>query len=139
MTIPIRNNYEDRTFAAVRKLQTERRAAMPQSFAGLCDRHRNSGSKLNGPGMTVGPDNRPRRIPNSDPEIHWNSRPVERPLLITTISAEDEPEVPTEDDAVELSLSEPAVEAGDEEPEIEPEPSDEQEGESESESDSEVV
>ncbi len=126
-------------FATTCRLQTEARAKLPQNLSGLYTLRQTIGSKLNGPGMAVGPDNRPRLIPNSDPEIHWNSRPVERPLLITTISAEDEPEVPTEDDAVELSLSEPAVEAGDEEPEIEPEPSDEQEGESESESDSEVV
>ena len=127
--IPIINDPNGRTFKAVTRAMQAARATLPQGF--VFNPNLTPGSKLTA-GMVIGPDNRPRRIPNSDPEIHRNSRPVERPLLITTISAEDEPEVPTEDDAVELSLSEPAVEAGDEEPEIEPEPSDEQEGERES-------
>jgi hypothetical protein len=78
--------------------------------------------------MTVGPDNRPRRIPNSDPEIHRSSRPIERPLLVTTISAEDDEVEPiTGDDTTELSLVELAVAAGDDTPsDIEPESGDDE-------------
>jgi hypothetical protein len=123
---------KDGLFATTRKLQAEAKAKLPQGFAFRSNL--TAGSKLSTPGMMVGPDNRPIRIPNSDPEIHRNYRPVERPLLITTISAEDEPEIEetTEDDSPELNLSVAPITAGsDTESEIGPEDGDEEEGVSE--------
>ena len=70
MTIPIRNNYEDRTFATVRRLQAERRAALPKDIAGLyTDRNLTNGSKRIA-GTCVSERNKIERIPS--PWMHKN-------------------------------------------------------------------
>lgn len=109
-------------FATTCRLQTEARAKLPQNLSGLYTLRQTIGSKLNGPGMTVGPDNRPRLIPNSDPEIHWNSRPVERALLVTSIDADlDESEISV-DDATELLPPAVVKVAGEEDQELTDDP-----------------
>jgi len=129
MSIPIINGPEGRTLKAVTQMMLAARAAMPQMVAGLVERRFTTGSRLSA-GMFVNDRNRPERIKNSDPEVHRHSRPIVKPLLVTTISAEDEPEVElTEDDAAELSLVEPTLVAGQEE---EPEPDAPTESEEES-------
>lgn len=106
-------------FATTCRLQTEARAKLPQNLSGLYTPRQTIGSKLNGPGMTVGPDNRPRRIPHSDPEIHRNSRFIERPLLVTGIDADlDESEEISVDDATELLPIAVAIVAGEEDQEL---------------------
>ena len=97
-------------FATTRRLQEERRAAMPQGFAFRINY--TAGSKLSGGGMTVGKDNRPTRIPNSDPEVHRSKSVIVNPLIVTTITAEDEEVESSPDDTTELSLAEPVAEAG---------------------------
>jgi hypothetical protein len=62
--------------------------------------------------MTVGPDNRTRLIPNSDPEVHRGKSVIVNPLIVTTITAEDEEVESSPDDTTELSLAEPVAEAG---------------------------
>lgn len=105
-------------FATCSQMMQAARAALPQSF-GLCDRNLTAGSKLT-PGITVDKNNRPTRILNSDPSIHRNSRPIERPLVVATADADlDESEEISVDDATELLPPAVVIIAGEEDPEQE--------------------
>jgi hypothetical protein len=47
------------------------------------------------------------KIKNSDPDVHRNSCPIERPLLVTTISADDEDESKEIEEGLEPLVVEP--------------------------------
>jgi hypothetical protein len=77
--------------------------------------------------MQVDEHNRISRIKTSDPDVHKNARPIERPLNIMSIESQEldeiEVEQSTEDDTrVELLPATPAVEAAGEDTSEEPTP-----------------
>jgi hypothetical protein len=113
MSIPIINNPKGRTFKSTVQAMLAARAELPQSF--VFNQNLTSGSKLSA-GMTVGPDNRPRRIQNSDPSVHFGKSVIVKALSVVSVDSEDEPEEGS--DVVELSLIEPVIaEVGEDEPE----------------------
>jgi hypothetical protein len=121
----------DGLFQTTARLQREAKAKLPPDYTPLC-RVKVPKSRLAGEGMTIGDNGRPVRIPNSDPSVHKNSHPIEKPLMVTTVESDLEDEVEQGiDDERELTTIESVVvpAAGEEVPnqiDVEPDVSDEE-------------
>lgn len=126
--IPIINDPKGRTFKAVVQAMQAARAKLPQGFAFRSNL--TAESKLSLPGTTVDKHNRPTRIPNSDPSVHFGKSKIENAIMPVSIDADlDESEEISVDDATgeedhELMTDDPDVS----EPELREE-ADEEDGE----------
>lgn len=113
--IPIINDPNSRTFKAVVQAMQAARAKLPQGF--VFNPNLTAGSKLTA-GMVIGPDNRPRRIPNSDPSVYFGQSKIENAIMPVSIDADlDESEISV-DDATELLPPAVVKVAGEEDQEL---------------------
>lgn len=93
------------------------RAKLPQSF--VFNPNLTAGSKLTA-GMVIGPDNRPRRIPNSDPSVYFGQSKIENAIMPVSIDADlDESAEISVDDTTELLPTTVVIVAGEEDQEQE--------------------